>query len=65
MKSTPKVPERIIIRDDDGADKGKRAKVVHEINDGSKAVITTSENRQDVNIIPDTYYETVGFLPPN
>jgi hypothetical protein len=65
MQRTPKVKEKIIVRDDNGADKGKRAKVVHEKNDGSAAITTTSDNRQDVNIMPDTHYQTVDFLPSN
>ena len=42
--------ERTIIRTD-GVDAGKKAKVV---TDERGSVITTSDNRQDVNICPET-----------
>lgn len=59
MMRTPKVKERIIVRDDDGADKGKRAKVV---TDESGSTVTTSDNRQDANIVPPTIYQTLSFM---
>jgi len=49
--SNPRPKEKIIIRGDDGADTGKRAKVV---TDEFGTEITTSDNRQDVNIHPET-----------
>ncbi len=65
MSRTPKVPERIIIRDDDGADKGKRAKVTTIPTEAGMAgaVITESDNRKDCDIRPATHYETIGFMP--
>jgi hypothetical protein len=43
---------------DPGVDAGKRAKVtVDELG----TTITESDNRQDVNIVPETHYQTLNF----
>lgn len=59
MQRTPKVKEKIIIRNDDGADKGKKAKVV---TDESGSTQTESDNRLDANIVPATVYQTLNFM---
>ena len=56
-----KPKERIITRSNDGGiDIGKRAK---QVKDETGSVVTTSDNRQDVNIVPETHYQEVkmGF----
>jgi hypothetical protein len=59
MHRTPQVKEKIIVRDDNGVDKGKKAKVV---TDESGSTITVSDNRQDANIVPPTVYQTLNFM---
>jgi hypothetical protein len=59
MHRTPKTKEKIIVRSDNGADKGKRAKVT---TDESGSTITTSDERQDVNIVPKTHIQEIGFM---
>lgn len=55
-----KPKERIVTRSDDkGVDVGKRAK---QVKDETGSVVTTSDNRQDVTIVPPTHYQEVGFM---
>jgi hypothetical protein len=42
--------------DDPGADAGQRAK---QVTDELGTVVTMSDNRQDVNIHPETHYQTL------
>jgi hypothetical protein len=44
---------------DGGLDAGRRAK---QTTDENGSVITESDNRQDVNIVPPTHYETISFM---
>jgi hypothetical protein len=69
MRSVGFVPEaqhkatsRTITRPDDGGlDAGRPAK---ETTDELGSVITESDNRQDVNIVPPTVYQTVSLMGP-
>jgi len=55
-----KPKERIITRPNDkGVDVGKRAK---QVKDETGSVVTTSDNRQDVNIVPQTVYQEIGLM---
>ena len=40
---------------------GERAKEITEFNGDSNAVITSTDNRQDVNIIPRTHVQQLAF----
>jgi hypothetical protein len=52
---------RTVVRpeDDPGVDAGQRAR---ETTDELGTVITTSDNRQDVNIVPETSYQTLEMM---
>lgn len=46
--------------DDPGLDAGKRAK---QTTDELGTVITESDHRQDVTVVPQTHVQEIGFLP--
>ena len=61
-KGIPRDKRSTITRpeNDPGVDAGKRAKVTTEAITGT--TITESDNRQDVNIVPETVYQKLSVM---
>ena len=63
MRRTNLAKEKVITRRDGMVDDGRKAKITTIPSEpgAAGAEITQSDNRQDVNLRPETHYQTIGF----